>query len=355
MLYRFVATVSAVVAVAALAPAPAASQSRAAASSAKSTLRLADGKPNLQGVWDFRTLTPLERPKQLADKEFLSEEEATRLAKQNADRRAAANAQSDANRAPRKPGGGGLAVGGYNDFWLDGGVNVVGDRRTSLIIDPEDGRMPALVGGVTPQVGSLWEDLAITRPIRVLSAGTGADGPEDRGLTERCLVGFNAGPPIVPSGYNNNMQLFQTSDYVAILNEMNHDVRIIPLDGRPGLSPTVKQWAGISRGHWEGDTLVVKTTNFTDHTAAFSPNVLVAIGKGSGLNLTERFRRADEKTLVYEFTVEDPKTFTRPFTVSVPMQLSGENLYEYACHEGNYGLLNILSGARADEAKAAAK
>jgi hypothetical protein len=154
---------------------------------------------------------------------------------------------------------------------------------------------------------------------------------------------------MLPSGYNNHMQLVQNSDTVAILNEMNHDTRIIPLDGRPQVSSALRQWAGVSRGHWDGDTLVVKTTNFTDKTASFVSGTLFAYGVGTTLNLTERFRRVSDKVLLYEFTVEDPATFTRPFTASVPMVKSDEPVYEYACHEGNYGLLSILRGARAEE------
>ena len=314
--------------------------------------RAPDGKPSLQGVWDFRTLTPLERPANLGDKQFLTEEEAARIHKQNADRRAKLLEPSDPNAPKRAPGGGGVAVGGYNDFWLDGGVTVVGDRRTSLLIDPPNGRLPDLQPGVARQVGSLTEDLPLQRPIRVLSAGTSAEGPEDRGLAERCIVGFNAGPPMMPSGYNNQMHVVQNSEHVAILNEMNHDVRIIPLDGRPPLPGSIRQWAGSSRGRWEGDTLVVKSTNFTDKTASFSPNLLIAMGVGTTLTLIERFRRADANTLIYEFTIDDPSTFARPFTAQVPMRLSDQPVYEYACHEGNVGLLSILKGARADEASA---
>jgi hypothetical protein len=312
--------------------------------------RAPDGKPSLQGIWDFRSLTPLERPAALGDKQFLTKEEAAAIQRQNADRRARLLEPSDPNAPRRAPGGGGLAVGGYNDFWLDGGVKVVGDRRTSLIIDPPNGRLPELKPGVARQVGSLTEDLPLQRPVRVLSAGTSAAGPEDRGLAERCLVGFNTGPPMMPSGYNNQMHLLQNAEYVAILNEMNHDVRIIPLDGRPPLPSGVRQWAGSSRGRWEGDTLVVKSTNFTDRTASFNPSIVIAIGVGTTLNLTERFRRADANTLIYEFTVDDPSTFTRPFTAQIHMQRSDQSVYEYACHEGNYGLMSILRGARAEEA-----
>ena len=312
-------------------------------------LRGPDGRPNLQGVWDFRTITPLERPETVGDEAFLSEEEAAVLEEQREALNARLLEPSDVNRAPREPGGGGLAVGGYNNFWLDFGTNVVDDRRTSLIVDPPNGRLPALAQGAPHQVSSLWEDLDMERPIRTLSAGTRADGPEYRGLAERCLAGFNTGPPMTPSGYNNHMQLFQTADHVGILNEMVHDVRIIPLDGRPPLPSHMRQWMGSSRGHWEGDTLVVTTTNVTDKMATFSPNVLVAMGTGATLTLTERFQRVDADTLLYEFTVEDPTTFTAPFTAVVPMHRSDEPVFEYACHEGNYGLLNILRGARDEE------
>ncbi len=325
-------------------------QAPSAKTVASPVLRGPDGKPDLQGFWDFRTLTPLERPVSQSDKPFLTDAEAAALQQQNADRRARAAAPSDRRTAPRAPGGGGQAVGGYNDFWFDGGVNVVGDRRTSLIVDPPDGRLPPLKTGTPRQIGSLMEDLALQPPIRVLATGAPADGPEHRGLSERCLVGFNSGPPMMPSGYNNHMQLVQTSNYVAILNEMNHDVRIIPLDGRSPLQSSLRQWAGVSRGHWEGDTLVVKTTNFTDKTASFSPSVVSAMGTGSTLTLTERFSRVNEQTLLYEFTVEDPATFARPFSASVPMQKSDQPVFEYACHEGNYGLMSILRGARTLEA-----
>jgi hypothetical protein len=326
-----------------------AGQKSASSKAAAAAPRLPDGKPDLQGFWDFRTLTPLERPQNLGNKAVLTEEEARTIQQQNAERRAKAAAPSDVNAAPRKPGGGGAAVGGYNDFWIDVGENVVGDRRTSLIIDPPDGRIPARNPAAPYQVGSLLEDLELSRPIRLLTAGGRANGPEDRGLAERCLIGFNSGPPMLPSGYNNHMQLVQNSDTVAILNEMNHDTRIIPLDGRPQVSSALRQWAGVSRGHWDGDTLVVKTTNFTDKTASFVSGTLFAYGVGTTLNLTERFRRVSDKVLLYEFTVEDPATFTRPFTASVPMVKSDEPVYEYACHEGNYGLLSILRGARAEE------
>ena len=318
---------------------------------ATSVPRTPDGKPDLQGFWDFRTLTPLERPNSVGEKSVLTEEEARALQAQNAERRTRAAAAAEVRAAPREAGGGARAVGGYNDFWLDFGDRVVQDRRTSLIVDPPDGRLPTRQPGAAYQAGSLQEDLPPQHPIRVLSTGASADNPEDRGLAERCLVGFNSGPPMLPSGYNNHMQLVQTRDHILILNEMNHDARIIPLDRRSTPPRDLRQWAGMSRAHWDGDTLVVTTTNFTDKTASFAAGVTTAIGTGATLALTERFRRVDGNTLLYEFTVNDPATFTRPFTAAIPMQKSDQPVFEYACHEGNYGLMSIMRGARILEAE----
>ena len=217
---RLLASLTAVLAIAALPAAPATGQSRSAPTGATFSLRAPDGKPSLQGNWDFRTITPLERPASQANQKVLSENEAATIQKAAEARKALQAAPSEVRTVPRAPGGGGVAVGAYNDFWLDFGTNVVGDRRTSLIVDPPDGRLPALVAGAKRQVSSLVEDLDLQRPIRVLDAGARANGPEDRGLAERCIVGFNAGPPMMPSAYNNNMLLIQNSDYVVILNEM---------------------------------------------------------------------------------------------------------------------------------------
>ena len=241
----------------------------------------------------------------------------------------------------------------YNEFWYDRGTTVVEDKRSSLIVDPPDGRLPPVRPGTPEQVGSAGEDLPGHRPVRYRAGGIGADGPEDRGLGERCLVGFNSGPPVIPSAYNNNLQLFQTAGYVVILNEMVHDARIVPLDGRPHLPKDVHQWMGDARGHWDGDTLVVETTNFTDKTGSFSPTITSSVGTGQTLTLTERFRRVDADTLLYEYTVDDTATFPRPFTAAIPMRKSDLPIFEYACHEGNRGLSNILAGARAAEQVAA--
>ena len=292
--------------------------------------RTAWGDPDLGGVWDFRTLTPIERPDALGDKAVLTAEEAAAfeeasLRERNADRRDGSDLEfgigSDIERA-------------YNDFWWDYGNSIDEDRRTSLIVDPPDGKIP-------------WTPEGRARPGTFDGAFSGipAAGPEDRALSERCILGFNSGPPVESSAYNNNLQMFQTPDTVVIFNEMIHDARIVPLDGRPHLDDGIRQWMGVSRGHWEGDTLVVETTNFLRETH-FQ-------GSSANLHLIERFTRVNEDRLLYEYTVSDPTTFTRPWTVQMPMKRSDANLYEYACHEGNYGMFNLLAGARAEEKEAA--
>ncbi|MEE2638672.1 MAG: hypothetical protein VYE68_15730 [Acidobacteriota bacterium] len=287
------------------------------------------GDPDIQGVWDFRTLTPLERPAELADKEFLTEEEAAAFEAQtldarNADRRDGADREfgigSDVERA-------------YNQFWWDYGTSVNDDKRTSLIVDPPTGRIPYTRAG-QEQAGRFFSVLF----------GNVAAGPEDRALAERCILGFNAGPPMLPSAYNNNVQVFQTPDTVVILNEMVHNARIVPLDERPHVAKGIRQWVGDSRGHWEDDTLVVETMNFLGETS-FPAST-------ADLILIERFTRAEDDLLVYEFTVENPSMWTQPWTAAVPMTKSDLSLFEYACHEGNYGMTNLLAGARAEEREA---
>ena len=290
--------------------------------------RTPDGKPDLQGIWSYATLTPLERPAELDGKEFFTEQEVAdyekrRLGEMNMDRRDG-GAEADVTRA-------------YNDFWWDRGTKVVVTRRTSLIVDPPDGKIPSL----TPAAQRRVADRAEARRLRP------ADGPEDRSLGERCILFGAGGVPMIPTAYNNNSHFFQTPDHVVIVNEMIHDARIIPLDGRPGIPKDVRQLLGDSRGHWEGDTLVVETTNFTDRTAFR--------GAGEGLHLTERFTRTAEDTLLYEFTIDDPASFTRPWKVELPMWKNPELIYEYACHEGNSGMAGILTGARTAEKEAAAK
>ena len=315
------------------------------AQSAYEIPRTLDGKPDLQGVWDFRTLTPLQRPED-QESAVLTAEEAAELDSQAAAREVEAFTPSAVRNEPLPAGG---DVGAYNQYWVDQGAAVVDDQRTSLITDPPDGRVPASRPGFELVELSVGEDRPGTRPVRVRVAGIGADSYEDRGLAERCLLGFNSGPPIVPAGYNQNVQIFQTPTHVVILHEMVHDARVVPLDGRAHLPETLRQWMGDSRGYWDGDTLVVETKNFTDKTASFNPSFASGVGDGTTLHLTERFWRVSDDTLMYKFTVDDTVTFTKPFTAVLPMK-RGEGMYEYACHEGNYSLYNILAGARADEA-----
>jgi hypothetical protein len=291
-------------------------------SRAGQTPRTPDGKADLQGVWTSATLTPLERPADLGNKQFFTKEEAVEWTKQflqtnNRDRRDGP-AQVDVGRA-------------YNEFWFSRGDAVVPTLRTSLIIDPPDGRIPSL----TPD--GLQRAAARAERQRLHPA----DGPEDRSLAERCINWPVAGPPMIPGGYNNNYQIVQGPGYVTIVVEMIHDVRTIPTDGRPHLPATVRQWMGDPRGHWEGNTLVVDTTNFTDKTNFR--------GSGENLHLIERFTRTGPNQLMYEFTVNDPDSFTRPWTVQIPMAKTDGPLFEYACHEGNYGMEGMLRGARQQE------
>jgi hypothetical protein len=292
--------------------------------------RTPDGQPDLQGFWNNSTLTPLERPKELAGKQVLTEEEAAAYQKRLLEEADGPN--PEANGLPL-----GLQVGrSLGSSWFERG-KLVESRRTSLIVDPPDGRVPPM----TPAAQKLAAARAQERKLHP------ADGPEDRSLTERCLLWGMAGPPMLPTGYNSNYQIVQGPGYVMILVEMIHDVRLIPLDGRPHLAPGIRQWLGDSRGHWEGNTLVVDTTNFNAKTAFR--------GSSENLHLVERFTRTDAETIRYEFTVDDPATFTKPWTAEIPMRKTQGPIYEYACSEGNYSLPDILKGARAEEKRAAAE
>ena len=299
------------------------------------------GAPDLGGVWDFRTITPLERPVALEGKAVLSAEEAAAFAQEtiegrNADRRDG-GARRDVERA-------------YNDFWWDWGDTLTEDNRTSLIVDPPNGRIPEM----TPKAQARRQ-VARSEGLRPVKArvliGSPAHGPEDLGLSERCMLGFNSGPPMLPSAYNNNVQLFQTPDHVVIFSEMIHEARVVPLDGRPTLPVAVRQWMGDSRGWWDGDTLVVESQNYTAKTGSFY-TIVSTYGSGATLRLVERFTRVDDDTLIYEFTVDDSETFVVPFTVAIPMQRTDAPLYEYACHEGNYAMTNILTVERVQENEA---
>ena len=298
--------------------------------------RTAWGDPDLQGVWDYFTFTPLERPEEFAEKDTLTDEEAAIVGQQG---HAAALARDRDGPAEGSPGSYGQQV------WTDR-ARATALTQPSLLVDPPEGRIPPLTAVETSRLAAVPS--SGERPVRTRADGIGADGPEDRGLAERCLVGFSTGPPMLPSGYNNNVQIVQSPTFVALMVEMVHDVRIIPLDGRPALNSNIRQWLGSSRARWDGETLVVETTNFTGKVASFS-TTSESWGTGTNLRLIERFTRVDADTLHYEFTVEDPTVFSQPFSGSLPMNRSNLPLYEYACQEGNYGLHNILSGARVAE------
>jgi hypothetical protein len=290
--------------------------------------RTPDGKPDLQGTYTFRTITPLQRPGALAGKDKLTPEEAAAFEasenlRLNRDTYDPEKGQPSAGYPPRSQGG----VLSYNDFWYERGNQLTEDKRTSLIVDPPDGRIP-----FGPRKGGG-------------RTGGPYDNPESLSLADRCLLGFNAGPPMVSSTYNNNVQIVQTRDYVVIHTEMVHEARIVPLDGRP--HGTLPRWTGDSRGRWEGDTLVVETINFKGPTSL--------TGSSAQTRLVERFTRVDPDTITYEFTVADPTTLTRPWTAVMPLQKIDELIFEYACHEGNYGMQGILTGARFQEKEAAAK
>lgn len=318
----FIGAAAAVFAVVLQAPAAMAGQAPPAAAKKWTPPRTADNKPDLQGIWTNGTITPLERPREFAGKEFLTAAEAAELEKQTRDR-------NNGDRRDTNPEAD-LTVG-YNDFWWDRGTKVVSTRRTSLIVDPPDGRIPPLTAEAQKRASARAEERRLHPP----------DGPEDRTLADRCIVRGNTGPPMLPAGYNNNYQIVQTSGHVMILIEMIHDARIIPLDGRPHLPGTVRQWLGDPRGRWEGDTLVVETTNYTDKTNFR--------GSGQNLRVVERFTRLDEDTLLYQFTVHDPESFTRPWSAEIPMKKVPGPIFEYACHEGNHSMTFMLNADRAEE------
>ena len=289
------------------------------------------GEPDLQGVWDFRTLTPLQRPEDLGDKAFLTAEEAADREQAEIDR----NLRLWEGAARTTEAGGN--VGAYNNFWMDRGTRVIETLRTSLIIDPPTGRLAELTE----------EGQARARINRGSFTVEFPESYTDLNSYDRCIQGFNAGPPITPGGYNQNVQIFQTPDHLVMLTEMVHTARIIPRDGQPHLDDRVQQWSGDSRGHWEGDTLVVETKNFAEKRAWR--------GSTDNMTLVERFRRLDADTLEYEYTVTDLDNWKAPWTVNLLMVRSDLQLFEYACHEGNYAMPNILAGARALEREAASR
>ena len=291
--------------------------------------RTPDGKPSLEGVFTFSTITPLQRPEALAGKATLNPEEAaaweaaenTRL---NRDLFDPEKGQPSAGYPPRSQGG----VLSYNEFWYERGNRMTTDKRTSLIVDPPNGRIP-------------FTDATRRRLAEInqkLSTGF-ADNYTDRSVADRCLLGFNAGPPMVPGSYNNNLQIVQIPGQIVILNEMVHSARIIPTDGRP--HGKLRQWSGDSRGRWEGDTLIVETINFVQETSLQ--------GSTKDTRVVERFTRVDADTIKYEFTVTDPNSYTQPWSATFPLVRTDDPLFEYACHEGNYAMQGILAGARLQE------
>ena len=315
--------------------------------------RTASGRPDLSGSYDVSTLTPMERPAELGDQMALTDEEAAEIAARMRQGMAAANRPSDPNRGAPPQGGDGSGgasgnVGGYNAFWIDPGESafqVDGQWRTSILIDPPDGRYPPRVAGSTARRGG---GRANDGSAYWLEAGLDAAGPyddmEQRPYAERCLLSFGStsGPPMLPSLYNNLKRIVQGEDTIVILIEMVHDARIVRMNAEHD-PPEIKKWLGDSIGWWEGDTLVVETTNFVDRPA---------FGRGTGtMTVTERFRMESPDTLIYTFTVEDSAVWTTPFTGEYAWPRSENKVFEYACHEANYALEGIMKGARLLEAE----
>ena len=328
MSQRFVVLMALALAVVVVAPIPAGAQS----AESETVMRTPDGQPHISGIFTFRTLTPLQRPAALEGQERLGAEEAAQFEaseriRLNRDLFDPETGAPNAGYQSRAEGG----VLSYNEFWYERGIELTADKRTSLVVDPPNGRIP---------FKAEYQEAA---QIRRLNLRNGfADHYTDRSLADRCIMGFNAGPPMVSSAYNNNVQILQIPGYVVILNEMVHNARIIPLDGRA--HGEIRQWSGDSRGRWEGETLVIETRNFLRETSLG--------GSSQDTYLVERFRRMDPDTVMYEFTVEDPNNFTRPWTAMMPLRRTDGPLFEYACHEGNIGMAGIMAGARRKDTQA---
>jgi hypothetical protein len=320
--------------------------------------RMPDGHPDLQGMYDLATLTPVERA--AGTPLVMTDEQAARLEKDVAARKSTQDAPLQADRNAPPVGGDGSAgpagnVGGYNSFWIDSGSRysvIDGQRRASIVIDPPEGRVPALTASARGRFARNvrpTSDQSAREDDPGLEPAGAYDDPERRPLGERCLMGFGStsGPPILPNYFYNNLhQIVQTPDSVLILTEMVHDARVVRMNSEHA-PKSIRKWMGDSIGHWEGDTLVVDTTNFTDKTRYR--------GSTQDLHIVERFTRVDPKTLLYRFTVEDPGTWEKPWTGEYPWPATDELMYEYACHEGNYALGNILRGARLKKANDAKK
>ena len=337
---------------------PLSGQTRGAAAKPYEPPRMPDGRPNLQGIYDLATLTPLERP--AGANAILTDAEAAALERNVAQRNQLADRPLAADRQAPPRGGDGSrgaagGVGGYNNFWLDAGSTytiVNGERRTSIVVDPANGRVPPVTAEAQQRNAARilrpTSDATESRDPGLEPPGS-YDDPERRPLGERCLLGFGStsGPPALPNYFYNNLhQIVQTPDYVMILTEMVHDARIIRMNAEH-VPSNIRKWMGDSVGRWEGDTLVVETTNFTDKTRYR--------GSTENLRVIERFTRVAPDALLYRFTVEDPSTWARPWTGEYTWPATSERIYEYACHESNYALENILRGARRREADEAAR
>lgn len=288
-------------------------------------------RPSLEGIWNSATATPLERPARLADTPFFTPEEAAAFEQQVA--------ASNAEPAPGSPSAS-RGTGTYNTFFREFGSKVVKTRRTSIVVDPPDGRIPPL----TPAAAEVRRQR--------IEAQRGLASAQDAGLQDRCLAFATAGPPMLPYSYNSNYQIVQTPSAIVIHVEMIHDARIIYMDGRPHPPDAQRFWLGHSVGHWEGQTLVVDTTNFSD-AGGFYGDAYANFGWDRNLHLVERFRLLDADTLVYQFDVDDATAFTKPWRGELTMDRTTGPIYEYACHEGNYALANMLRGYRASERRTA--
>jgi hypothetical protein len=338
MSYRYFVFGSALGAFLAFAPAPVAGQGLSpavkAATGAKAWTppHTADGQPDLEGVWTNNTVTPLERSKQLAGKEFYTDQELADVVKKERQR-------LDLNieeGLPTQPGTAADVHYDFSEYALDRGqAKLAWNRRTSIIVGP-DGTMPPLTPEARQRIAAS----------RAQAKGHEFDGPESRPIGARCIARQNVGPPMLPTAYNSNLQIVQGAGFVAIETEMIHDTRVVPTDGRPHIASNIRQWYGDSVGHWEGNTLVIDTTNFTD---------LSPFENAQNVHVVERLTRVDPDTILYQFTVDDPGMWTKPWSGELPITKIQGQLYEYACHEANYGLENTLRGARVAEAEAAKK
>ena len=302
------------------------------------------GQPDLRGVWNFSSRTPLERPERFGEIEFLRDVDRAVLSA-----RPRRTASADGNQTPSTM----RVIGAYNGYWNDR-TALQENSRTSLIVHPKDGRIPSVQDGVHVQLGgdiTTDVDFGETRPVRYTHGGIGRTGPEDRGLSERCLV-FVSGPPLLTGGYNNHIQIFQDAGHVVLLVEMGWDARIVILGDKPHIDSAIEQWSGDSRGYWEGNTLVVETRNFSDKVGSLSLRG-VAYGTAKNRLLIERFTPTAAGVLDYEFTVDDPVTFTDKIVGISSMTSVDDNIYEFSCHSGNYAMTGILRAGRTEEADAA--